>query len=39
MEKVDYKKQLKHLYAPSVGKVGIVDVPAMSLDETSVTHP
>ncbi|ACM20420.1 protein of unknown function, DUF2174 pair-containing [Geotalea daltonii FRC-32] len=30
MEKVDYKKQLKHLYAPSVGKVGIVDVPEMS---------
>ncbi len=30
MEKVDYKKQLKHLYAPSAKKVEIVDVPQMN---------
>ena len=30
MEKIDYKKQLKHLYEPSVKKVEIVDVPQMN---------
>lgn len=30
MEKVDYKKQLKHLYGPSAGKVALVDVPPMN---------
>src|SRR5574337_960222 len=29
MEKIDYKKQLKHLYGPSAKKVEIVDVPQM----------
>ena len=30
MEKIDYKKQLKHLYKPSARKVEIVDVPQMN---------
>lgn len=30
MEKIDLKKQLKHLYNPSAGKVEIVAVPAMN---------
>jgi hypothetical protein len=30
MEKIDYTKQLKHLYAPSAKKVEIVDVPEMN---------
>ncbi len=30
MEKIDYQKQLKHLYAPSAKKVEIVDVPQMN---------
>ncbi|MBT0664658.1 GyrI-like domain-containing protein [Geobacter pelophilus] len=30
MEKIDYKKQLKHLYAPSAKKVEIVEVPPMN---------
>lgn len=30
MEKIDYKKQLKHLYKPSAKKVEIVDVPLMN---------
>jgi hypothetical protein len=30
MEKIDYKKRLKHLYAPSVSKVEIVHVPHMN---------
>ena len=30
METIDYKKQLKHLYAPSASKVEIVDVPPMN---------
>ncbi len=30
MEKIDYKKQLKHLYGPSAKKVEIVDVPQMN---------
>lgn len=30
MEKIDYKKQFKHLYAPSARKVEIVDVPQMN---------
>ena len=30
MEKKDYKKQLKHLYAPSAKNVEIVDVPEMN---------
>ena len=30
MEKIDYKKQLKHLYKPSVTKVEIVEVPKMN---------
>lgn len=30
MEKIDYKKQLKHLYAPSAAKVELVDVPKMN---------
>ena len=30
MEKIDYKKQLKHLYAPSAKKIEIVDVPQMN---------
>ena len=30
MEKIDYKKRLKHLYAPSVSKVEIVHVPLMN---------
>lgn len=29
MEKIDYLKQLKHLYAPSAKKVEIVEVPEM----------
>ena len=30
MEKIDYKKQLKHLYGPSSKQVEIVDVPEMN---------
>lgn len=30
MEKIDYKKQLKHLFSPSAKKVEIVDVPQMN---------
>ncbi len=30
MEKIDYKKQLKHLYGPSPKKVEVVDVPQMN---------
>jgi hypothetical protein len=30
MEKIDFKKQLKHLYAPSARKVEIVEVPPMN---------
>ncbi|MBW2345900.1 MAG: GyrI-like domain-containing protein, partial [Deltaproteobacteria bacterium] len=30
MAKIDYKKELKHLYRPSTKKVEIVDVPQMS---------
>jgi len=30
IEKIDYKKQLKHLYGPSARKVEIVDVPQMN---------
>ena len=30
MEKIDYKKQLKHLYAPTAKKVEIVEVPQMN---------
>lgn len=30
MEKIDYKKQLKHLYGPSAGNVEIVNVPQMN---------
>ena len=30
MEKIDYKKQFKHLYKPSAKKVEIVDVPQMN---------
>jgi len=30
MEKIDYKKQLKHLYGPSAKKVEIVNVPQMN---------
>ncbi len=30
MEKIDYKKKLKHLYKPSVKKVDIVEVPQMN---------
>jgi hypothetical protein len=30
MRKIDLKKQLKHLYAPSVKEVGVVDVPPLS---------
>jgi len=30
MAKIDYKKELKHLYRPSAKKVEIVDVPQMS---------
>ena len=30
MEKIDFKKQLKHLYSPSVMKVEIVEVPQMN---------
>jgi hypothetical protein len=30
MGKIDYKKQLKHLYEPSAKKVEIVDVPQMN---------
>ena len=30
MEKIDYKKQLKHLYKPSAKKVEIVEVPKMN---------
>ena len=30
MEKIDYRKQLKHLYGPSAKKVEIVDVPQMN---------
>jgi len=30
MEKIDYKKELKHLYKSSSKKIEVVDVPAMS---------
>lgn len=30
MEKIDYKKQLKHLYQPSQKEVEVVDVPEMN---------
>lgn len=30
MKKVDYKKELKHLYAPSAKEISVTDVPAMS---------
>ncbi|VAX36634.1 conserved hypothetical protein [hydrothermal vent metagenome] len=30
MTKIDYKKELKHLYRPSIKKVEIVDVPKMN---------
>lgn len=30
MEKIDYRKRLKHLYGPSAKKVEIVDVPQMN---------
>jgi len=30
MAKIDYKKELKHLYRPSAKKVEVVDVPAMN---------
>ncbi len=30
MEKIDFKKQLKHLYSPSAKKVEIVEVPQMN---------
>ncbi len=30
MKKIDFKKQLKHLYIPSAGKVEIVHVPQMN---------
>jgi hypothetical protein len=30
MKKVDFKKELKHLYRPSAKKVTFVDVPAMN---------
>jgi hypothetical protein len=30
MKKIDYKKELKHLYRPSAREVGIVSVPAMN---------
>ncbi len=30
MEKIDFKKELKHLYKPSVKKVDIVEVPQMN---------
>ena len=30
MRKIDYKKELKHLYKPSAGKVNIVEVPQMN---------
>ena len=30
MMKIDYKKELKHLYKPSPKKVELVDVPAMN---------
>ncbi|MCB0494867.1 MAG: GyrI-like domain-containing protein [Cyclobacteriaceae bacterium] len=30
MKKIDYKKELKHLYKPSTKKVEMVDVPAMN---------
>ena len=30
MERIDYKKQLKHLYRPSAKKIEIVDVPEMN---------
>ena len=30
MEKIDYKKQMKHLYAPSAKTVELVDVPQMN---------
>ena len=30
MKKIDYKKELKHLYRPSAKKVAVVDVPEMN---------
>jgi hypothetical protein len=30
MEKIDFKKELKHLYKPSAKKVEVVDVPKMN---------
>jgi len=30
LEKIDYKKELKHLYKPSAKKVEVVDVPKMN---------
>ena len=30
MDKVDLKKELKHLYNPSAKEISVVDVPAMN---------
>ena len=30
MKKIDYKKELKHLYAPSSKEISIADVPTMN---------
>jgi hypothetical protein len=30
MDKIDFRKELKHLYNPSVKEVSVVDVPAMN---------
>jgi hypothetical protein len=39
MEKLDLKKELKHLYRPSAKKVAFVDVPAMSFAMVDGTIP
>ena len=30
MEKIDYKKELEHLYKHTANKVGVVEVPQMN---------
>ncbi len=30
MQKIDFKKTLKHLYLPSAGKAVLVDIPSMN---------
>ena len=38
MQKLDLKKDLKHLYAPSARKIEVVDVPAFNFVIRSITR-